>query len=76
VNVHLFNKDIGGRPYQIEVTSVGNRWRAQLRRAAGMPTAMMPFYGTTPEEAAALLTNWLSLAHRRRPAPAAPSSST
>jgi hypothetical protein len=30
-----------------------------------MPTAMMPFYGQTPEEAARQLTAWLSLAHRR-----------
>jgi hypothetical protein len=63
VNVHRFNHDIGGRPYQIEVTSVGDRWRAQLRRMAGMPTALMPFYGATPEEAAGLLTRWLARAH-------------
>jgi hypothetical protein len=63
VNVHRFEHNIGGRPYQIEVTPVGNRWRAQLRRLAGMPTALMPFYGTTPEEAADLLTRWLSMAH-------------
>jgi hypothetical protein len=30
-----------------------------------MPTAMMPFYGQTPEEAARQLAEWLSLAHRR-----------
>jgi hypothetical protein len=63
VNVHRFEHNIGGRAYQIEVTPVGNRWRAQLRRLAGMPTALMPFYGTTPEEAADLLTRWLSMAH-------------
>jgi len=73
VNVHHFEHDIGGRLYQIEVTSVGNRWRAQLRRAAGMPTAMMPFYGVTPEEAAEHLTRWLTLAHRRPTAAPAPS---
>jgi len=66
VNVHRFQHDIGGRPYQIEVTPVGNKWRAQLRRMAGMPTALMPFYGSTPEEAADLLTRWLVLAHSRQ----------
>jgi hypothetical protein len=68
VNVHHFEQDIAGRLYQVEVTSVGDRWRAQLRRAAGMPTAMMPFYGATPEEAARQLTQWITLAHRRQPA--------
>ena len=66
MNVHCFEHDIAGRPYQIEVTLVGNRWRAQLRRLAGMSTALMPFYGATPEEAAGLLTGWLSLAHSRQ----------
>lgn len=72
VNVHRFEQTIGGRAYQIEVTPVSNRWRAQLRRTAGMPTAMMPFYGQTPDEAARQLTEWLTLAHRRtQPDPAA-----
>jgi len=66
VTVHHFQHDIGGRLYQIEVTPVGNRWRAQLGRRAGMPTALMPFYGSTPDEAAALLTRWLALAHSRQ----------
>jgi hypothetical protein len=66
VTVHRFEHEIAGRPYQIEVTLVGNRWRAQLRRLAGMPTALMPFYGATPEEAAALLMQWLVLAHSRQ----------
>jgi len=68
VNVHHFEEHIGGRPYQIEVTPVGTQWRAQLRRTVGMPSALMPFYGATPEEAAGLLTHWLSLAHRRQAA--------
>ena len=63
--VHQFEQEIGGRTYQIEVTPVSNRWRAQLRRRPGMPTAMMPFYGATPDEAANQLTRWLSLAHQR-----------
>jgi hypothetical protein len=66
VNVQRFQHDIGGRLYQIEVMPVGNKWRAQLRRLAGMPTALMPFYGATPEEAADLLTRWLVLAHSRQ----------
>ena len=59
VNVHRFEETIGGRAYEIEVTPVGDRWRAQLRRTAGMPTAMMPFYGQTPDDAAHLLSQWL-----------------
>ena len=67
MNIHHFEETIGGRAYHIEVTPVSNRWRAQLRRLPGMPTAMMPFYGPTPEEAARQLTAWLTLAHRRHP---------
>ena len=63
--VHHFEEIIGGHTYQIEVTPVSNRWRAQLRRGPGMPTAMMPFYGQTPDEAANQLMKWLSLAHQR-----------
>ena len=65
VTVHRFEEIIDGRAYHIEVTRVSNRWRAQLRRTQGMPTALMPFYGQTPDEAAQLLTKWLTLAHRR-----------
>ena len=66
MNVQRFEHDIGGRLYQIEVTLVGDRWRAQLWRLAGMPTALMPFYGSTAEEAAGLLTRWLVMAHSRQ----------
>jgi hypothetical protein len=65
VTVHRFDEIIGGRTYQIEVTPVSNRWRAQLRRRPGVPTAMMPFYGQTPDEAARQLAQWLTLAHAR-----------
>jgi hypothetical protein len=76
VNVHRFEETIGGRAYQIEVTPVGTRWRAQLRRIPGMPTAMMPFYGQTPDAAAHQLASWLEIAHRRTsPATPAPASS-
>jgi hypothetical protein len=67
-HVHRFNQTIGGRAYEIEVMPVSDRWRAQLRRVPGMPTAMMPFYGQTPDEAARQLANWLSLAHHRQEA--------
>jgi hypothetical protein len=73
VTVHRFEETIGGRAYHIEVTAVSNRWRAQLSRLPGMPTAMMPFYGPTPDEAARQLREWLTLAHRRS-APAAQSA--
>jgi hypothetical protein len=65
--VHRFQETIGGRAFHIEVTLVTNRWRAQLCRLPGLPTAMMPFYGDTPDEAARHLANWLTLAHRRQP---------
>jgi hypothetical protein len=66
VIAHRFEETIGGRPYLIEVTPVSNRWRAQLLRSPGVPTAMMPFYGQTPDEAARQLADWLTLAHRRQ----------
>lgn len=77
MTVHRFEETIGGRAYQIEVTHVSNRWRAQLSRGPGMPTAMMPFYGQTPDEAARLLAQWLALAHQRfAAASVAPRTST
>ena len=64
VTVHHFEETINGRCYAIEVTPTqGDRWRAYLVRASGGPTALMPFYGGTPQEAAAGLVTWLSLAH-------------
>jgi len=66
VTVHRFKHTIGNRAYQIEVTPVNNRWRAQIRRIPGMPTAVMPFYGATPDEAAHQLGQWLSLAHNQQ----------
>jgi len=71
--IHRFEETIGGRRYEIEVTLVSNRWRAQIRRIPGMPTALMPFYGQTPDEAAQQLSKWLMLANRR---PSSASSST
>ena len=68
MTVHRFHETIGGRAYHIEVTPVHDRWRAQLCRMPGVPTAMMPFYGQTPDEAAQQLTKWLTLAYRRQAA--------
>jgi len=63
--VHRFEESIGGRPYLIEVARVSqDRWRAYIVRTPGVPTALMPFYGPTPSEAAGLLTAWLNRAHR------------
>jgi hypothetical protein len=59
VNVIRLNETINGRPYVIELKMVGaNQWRAQLARR-GSTSALMPFYGPTPNDAAALLTRWL-----------------
>jgi hypothetical protein len=63
--VRHFQKSICGRVYNIEASMLGDdRWRAQLERLPGTPTAMMPFYGETPDEAARLLFDWLARAHR------------
>jgi len=64
--VHRFEESIGGRAYLIEVASVDpDRWRAYIVKAPGVPTALMPFYGHTPDEAADLLLQWLTRAHAR-----------
>ncbi|MGE3274742.1 MAG: hypothetical protein AB7O67_06500 [Vicinamibacterales bacterium] len=53
---------IAGRTFFIEVSPVtDSRWRAQIARRPGMPTALMPFYGNTPEDAARELSKWLTL---------------
>ena len=68
--VHRFEESIAGRPYLIEVASVSpDRWRACIVRIPGVPTALMPFYGRTPDEAARHLTDWLSRAHQRAGGP-------
>jgi len=61
-----FEDTINGRPVVIEVSSVGrDRWRAQIVRMPGGRTALMPFYGTTPAEAAENLSGWLTRASRK-----------
>lgn len=65
---HRYQETIGGRLYQIEAARVhANKWRAQIVRIPGMPSALMPFYGPTPDEAARLLTAWLVRAHQNPP---------
>jgi hypothetical protein len=63
--LHRFTENIAGRSYEIEVLPVGTEWRAQLRRRPGAQTALMPFYGATPPEAARRLADWLTQAHAR-----------
>lgn len=66
IPVHRFEESIGGRSYIIEVKAVTrDRWRAYIVRIPGVPTALMPFYGPTPAEAARELSNWLTRAHER-----------
>jgi hypothetical protein len=64
IAVHHFEELIGGHPYLIEVANVANdRWRARIVRIPGAPTALMPFYGATPDDAASRLRQWLTRAH-------------
>lgn len=65
MSVRRFEERIGGRVYQIEAAQVhADRWRAQIVRLPGVPSALMPFYGATPDEAARNLCAWLARAHR------------
>jgi hypothetical protein len=67
LNEHRFEEVINGREYHIEVSSVGlGKWRAQIERAPGGSSATMPFYGSTPDEAAAQLSRWLTIAQGAR----------
>jgi hypothetical protein len=66
ISVLRFQESIAGFPYVIEVAAVDNdRWRANIVRMPGIPTALMPFYGTTPDQAADQLRQWLTRAHDR-----------
>jgi hypothetical protein len=61
---HRYEQLIAGRTYLIEVRPVSqSRWRAQIARLPGMPSSLMPFYGTTPDEAADELKRWLALVY-------------
>jgi hypothetical protein len=64
--VHRFEESIAGHVYLIEVANVSkDRWRAYIVKIPGVPTALMPFYGTTPADAAEHLCSWLTRAHAR-----------
>jgi hypothetical protein len=66
IAVQRFEESIGGRANLIEVAAVDpNRWRACIVKAPGVPTALMPFYGATPDDAACRLRQWLTRAHER-----------
>lgn len=69
--MHRFSEIIAGRTYLIEVSRVArDRWRAHIARMPGVPAAMMPFYGPTPDAAARQLASWLARAHKSAaPAP-------
>jgi hypothetical protein len=61
----LFEHVLAGRRYLIEVTSVSKgRWRASLVRIPRVTAALMPFYGSTPTDAAHQLVAWLESASR------------
>jgi hypothetical protein len=65
-DVHRFQESIAGKNYLIEACAVSpDRWRAYIVRIPGVPTALMPFYGTTPADAARQLCDWLTRAHQR-----------
>lgn len=64
--VQRFEESIGGRPYLFEVSPVdSDRWRARIVKATGVPTALMPFYAATADEAVCQLRQWLTRAHER-----------
>lgn len=62
---YAFSEVVNGRNYRIEVCSMNNgRWRAEVVTQYGGPTALMPFYGTSPEAAREGLTTWLANTNR------------
>ena len=63
LTVHRFEQTIGSQHYVVEVRPALRGWRACLARTAGVPTALMPFYGATPRDALDALVSWLSHAH-------------
>lgn len=58
-------ESINGQPSCIDVSLVAKgRWRAQVMSAYGGASALMPFYGATPEAAVHALSAWLDRALR------------
>jgi hypothetical protein len=67
VNTVRITQTIHGRSYVIEVRPVAaDRWRAQIVRAPGAGSSLMPFYGPTPDDAAHSLAKWLDRAQGPR----------
>ena len=65
MSAQRFERAINDRRYVIEAAPVdADRWRAHLIDVPGGPSALMPFYGETPELAAERLAEWLALAHQ------------
>ena len=65
MSAQRYERAINDRRYVVEATLVDpDRWRAYLVGVPGGPTALMPFYGETPEQAVERLADWLALAHR------------
>lgn len=65
-----FDHFINGRTYRIEVARVQReRWRAHVVNEFGRPTALMPFYDSTPDSAAERLSAWLTKLHAPAHAP-------
>ena len=68
MDIVTFTETINGRSYVIVALPVGpDRWRAEVSRKPGTTTALMPFYGPTPDEAARQLAGWLQRAGSRTP---------
>ena len=66
MNAITFTETINGRKYVIVASPVGpDRWRAEVSRTPGATTALMPFYGPTPDAAAGQLAGWLQRASNR-----------
>lgn len=64
--VQRFQESIAGRAYLFEVSVIDpDRFRASIVKAPGVPTALMPFYGPTPDAAVSHLREWLTRAHSR-----------
>jgi len=66
IAIHRYEESIGRRLYLIEVVTLSkDLWRTSIVRIPGAPTALMPFYGPIPEEAARHLSEWLTRTHAR-----------
>jgi hypothetical protein len=52
---------INGKPVLLEALLVSrDRWRARIARPPGGTTAVMPFYGSTADDAVQQLACWLT----------------